>query len=69
MSCNVGNTDRIVRFIIGIALLIWAFAGLQGGWAWVAGIVGLVLIGTAWIKFCPLYTLFGISTCPADQKS
>jgi len=67
VKCNVGNTDRILRLIVGVLLLLWAFLGLSGTGAWVAGIVGAILIGTSWIKFCPLYALLGLSTC--EQKS
>lgn len=64
MECNVGNTDRIVRFIVGILLLIAPFLGwVQGTWGWVLGIVGLILVLTAWVKFCPLYKLIGVTTC------
>ncbi len=68
VKCNVGNTDRIVRFIVGILLLLWAFLGLSGTGAWIAGIVGVILIATAWIKFCPLYVIFGLSTCETSKS-
>ncbi len=68
MKCNVGTTDRIVRFIVGILLLLWAFLGLSGTGAWIAGIVGVILIATAWIKFCLLYKILGLSTCEAAKS-
>ncbi len=63
VKCNVGNTDRIVRFVVGILLLLWAFLGSSGSAAWIAGIIGAILVVTAGIRFCPLYVLFGLSTC------
>jgi len=64
MSCNVGNTDRIIRFIIGAVLLLAVLLGwVQATTAWVLGIVGLILVLTAWVKFCPLYRILGLSTC------
>jgi hypothetical protein len=57
---NVGQLDRILRVIAGIALIALVFVGPQTPWGWV-GVVPLVtgLFGT-----CPLYTLLGIRTCP-----
>lgn len=59
MKTNIGGVDRGVRVVVGVALIVWA---LTGGpwWAW----IGLVLLATAAIGFCPLYVPFGISTCP-----
>ncbi len=66
MSVNVGNIDRIIRFLIGVlaiaAIFVGPFAG--AGWERIAlGIVGAIMIGTSVFKFCPLYRIFGINTC------
>ena len=63
LSKNMGQTDRIIRAIVGVVLLILAFTALSGGWAWVAGIVAVALLGTAAMGSCPPYTLLGINTC------
>lgn len=64
MKMNVGTIDRGLRAVLGLVLLIVAFAaGLSPVAAAVAGLVGLILLGTAAIKFCPLYRIFGLSTC------
>lgn len=60
---NVGSTDRTIRAIAGVLLLILAFAMLSGTWAWIAGIVGVVMLGTAALGTCPPYALLGINTC------
>lgn len=60
---NVGTVDRSIRGIVGLVLLYLAFVTLAGGWAWVAGIVGVVMLGTAALGTCPPYALFGINTC------
>ncbi len=59
MKANVGKSDRIVR--IALALLIGA-AGihLRSWWA----LLALVPLVTAFVSWCPLYSLFGLSTCP-----
>jgi hypothetical protein len=64
---NMGQTDRAIRGVVGIALLILAFVSLTGGWAWVAGIVGAVLLATAAMGSCPPYALLGINTCKAKN--
>ena len=59
---NVGRYDRSIRLAAGLILLSLAFFYLSGTWAIVSAIVGLVLLGTGFLNFCPLYRLFGIST-------
>lgn len=67
LAKNMGQTDRLIRAIVGAVLLILAFATLSGGWAWVAGIVGVVLLATAAMGHCPPYALLGINTCGTKQ--
>ena len=55
---NVGTIDRIVRVVVGLALISLVFVGPQTAWGW----IGAVLIATAAIGFCPAYRLFGIRT-------
>jgi hypothetical protein len=65
MKINVGKADQIVRIILGL-ILISLFFILEGGLRYI-GLVGIVLLLTATIKFCPLYTLLGVSTCPVKK--
>lgn len=60
MLKNIGQIDRIIRFILGLALLSLVVL-LDSPIRW-AGLLGPVLIGTAFIKFCPLYVPFKINT-------
>lgn len=70
MVRNESNLDRTLRALIGAALLIaWIAGWLSGTLAAVLGIVGLVLVATAIVGFCPLYRVFGMSTCPLDTKA
>lgn len=66
MTSNVGNIDRLLRLVLGAVLLVLPFVlGWEGSVMRIgAVVVGLVLIGTASIKFCPLYRILGMSTCP-----
>lgn len=60
MSLNVGAVDRVIRIVLGLALLSLVFVGPKTMW----GLIGIVLLATAWVSFCPLYALFGWSTRP-----
>lgn len=62
MTKNIGMIDRVVRAVVGVALIAWA---LTGGpvWAW----IGVIPLATAAVSICPLYSLLGMSTCPTGQ--
>ncbi len=72
MTPNVGAADRVLRFIVGIVLVLVPFVGAAivpalaqiGGWVWVIGVVGLAMLLSAVFRFCWLYTLLGMNTCP-----
>ena len=58
MKANIGNTDRLIRYVAGLALLGAGFY-FKSWW----GLIGLGPILTATIRFCPAYLPFGLSTC------
>ena len=61
---NMGTADRAIRAIAGVVLLALYFMGtVTGVWQWVALIVGIVLLATAVLGWCPPYSLLGINTC------
>ena len=60
---NVGQTDRIIRAIVGVVLLIVFFSMAAGVLKWLALIVGIVMLATAVLGTCPPYNLLGINTC------
>jgi hypothetical protein len=69
MVRNEGNLDRILRALVGALLLLaWIVGWTTGTLALVLGVVGVVLVATAAVGFCPLYRVFGLSTCPVPQK-
>lgn len=64
MKKNMGYTDRIVRFIVAIAIaLLYYFGILQGTLAYVLLAFGGILLVTGFISTCPLYSLVGLNTC------
>lgn len=69
MKKNVGTGDRFLRVMIGVIAVIIGLSGLlEGTLKWVALGIGGVMILTASLQFCPLYTLLGINTCKVKPK-
>ncbi len=64
MTRNVGSIDRILRIVLGLALIALTLTGAIGVWGW----IGLVPLATAAMGFCPLYTVLGFSTCPVKRS-
>jgi hypothetical protein len=63
MVANIGYTDRIIRFVVGLALIALALGYIPGMSAQIWGWVGVVPLVTALFGICPAYTLLGINTC------
>lgn len=69
MKKNMGTADRIIRVIVAAVLALLYFNGT------ISGTLGIVLVAvagifvlTSLVSFCPLYTIFGIRTCPAPKE-
>ena len=65
MKTNEGMLDRVIRVMVGLALLSLFFLA-PGPLAYV-GLIGLVPLLTGAIGYCPLYGMFGFNTCPLDK--
>lgn len=69
MKKNMGSIDKTVRIILAAAIAVLFFTNVISG---TVGIILLVLAGvfvlTSLVSFCPLYAIFGISTCPRPEK-
>jgi hypothetical protein len=63
MKSNVGGIDRVLRIVVGLALIALTLTGAIGAWGW----IGLVPLATAAMGFCPLYTVLGFSSCPVKS--
>lgn len=59
MKRNVASAERVVRVVLGLAVLSLAFIGPKSTWAY----LGIIPMATGLIGWCPPYALFGISTC------
>jgi len=64
MEKNMNSVDRIIRVVIAIAAVVGASAvGFGSLGAWLLLAVGAIMLVTAAVGFCPLYRVFGVSTC------
>jgi hypothetical protein len=63
MNCkNVGNLDRAIRVIVGVALIVYASTG-GPVWAY----VGIVPLLTGVFRYCPAYSLLNCKSCKSDN--
>ncbi|MBK7075242.1 MAG: DUF2892 domain-containing protein [Myxococcales bacterium] len=65
MPRNEHSIERVIRVVLGLALLLLVVVGPKTPW----GLLGLVPLLTGLIGSCPAYTLFGISTCPTKPTT
>jgi hypothetical protein len=63
---NVGSIDRILRIVAGLVLLSLFFLYPDASWRYFA-LIGIVPLATGLMSSCPLYSIFGISSCPAKK--
>ena len=64
MNKNVGTIDRSIRAIIGIAAIAaYAMGMVAGTLGIILLVVGIAMLGTAAIGWCPPYALLGINSC------
>ncbi len=64
-ATNEGTIDRVLRIILGVALLVLTVVGPKTLW----GLIGVVPLLTGIVGTCPLYSLLGLSTCPLKSRS
>ena len=70
MTCNVGGLERPIRILLGMLMLgIGVFANLSLIGTAIVLMVGSIALVTGLIGYCPLWTLFGIDTCPTELSS
>lgn len=64
MKVNVGQTDKILRILVGMGLLSLAFMGPKTAF----GYIGLIPLITGLVNYCPLYSVLGMNTCSAKKQ-
>lgn len=64
MKKNIGTADKGIRILIAvIAALLYFGNVISGIYGYVALAVGIVMLLTALVNFCPLYALLGVRSC------
>ena len=63
---NVGGIDRILRIVVGLALIAGFFLNPDASLRWLY-LIGIVPLATGLFSTCPLYSLLGVSTCPMKR--
>ena len=63
MNKNIGNMDRLIRIILGLALIIWGVITMN-----YLGAIGLILVATALAQRCPAYKVIGVKTNKGEEQ-
>ena len=63
LATNEGKIDRLLRILVGLAVIALVFVGPKTNWGW----LGLIPLVTGLVGFCPLYRLLGLNTCPTRR--
>ncbi len=64
---NVGGIDRVLRIVVGLALIAGFFLNPDATYRW-AYLLGIIPLATGLLSTCPLYSILGISTCPMKRN-
>jgi len=64
---NVGGIDRILRIVVGLALLAGFFLNAEASYRWLY-LIGIVPLATGLLSTCPLYSILGMNTCPMKKS-
>ncbi|MFN3646207.1 MAG: DUF2892 domain-containing protein [Gemmobacter sp.] len=67
LKTNVGGIDRILRIVVGLALIAGFFLNTEASMRWLY-LIGIVPLATGLFSTCPLYSIFGINTCPMKKS-
>ena len=62
MKCNVGKTEQLIRTVAGLAII---GVGVYFSSWW--GAIGLILLASAALKWCPINQVLGLSTCKENE--
>ena len=66
---NVGNLDKVIRFLLAAVFVYLFYAGVATGWLGylLLGLAGILVV-TSLMGTCPIYSVLGIRTCPAPKQ-
>lgn len=63
---NVGGIDKILRIVVGLALIAGFFLNTDGAYRWMY-LLGVIPLVTGLMGTCPLYSILGFNTCPMKK--
>ncbi|MFN3846460.1 MAG: DUF2892 domain-containing protein [Paracoccaceae bacterium] len=66
LKTNVGGIDRILRIVVGLALIAGFFLNTEGSYRWLY-LLGIIPLATGLLQTCPLYSILGMNTCPMKK--
>ena len=64
---NVGGIDRVLRIVLGLALLAGFFLNADASLRWLY-LVGIIPLVTGLVGTCPIYSILGLNTCPLKKS-
>jgi integral membrane sensor domain MASE1 len=59
MKVNEGTTDKVIRIVVGLAIIIVVGFVMKSWW----GIIGILPLATGLASRCPMYSILGVNTC------
>jgi integral membrane sensor domain MASE1 len=59
MKVNEGTTDKVIRIVVGLAIIIVVGFVMKSWW----GIIGILPLATGLVSRCPMYSILGVNTC------
>ncbi len=66
----MSTTDRIIRlFVVGVIAGLYFTGTVAGLPGYALLVVGVIFLITSLFGSCPLYSLFGISSCKVKMKT
>lgn len=70
MKKNIGKLDKTIRLVLALVIAGLFFGNVISGILGIAlVVVAVIFVATSFINFCPLYTIFGASTCPIEEET
>lgn len=70
MKKNMGKIDKTIRLILALVIAGLYFGNVvPGTFGLILVVLAVVFVGTSFISFCPLYSIFGINTCPLEEQN
>jgi|WetSurMetagenome_2_1015567.scaffolds.fasta_scaffold200560_3 hypothetical protein len=69
MKKNVGTIDKVIRILIALVIIVLYFTNIiNGTLGIILLIVAAIFILTSLFSICPIWMLFGLSTCKKEEN-